>query len=235
MSLSNALKSDLKKPRICPISGQSDPLWSQTYHPWCRAIDPRVTCRRIKTDGISSMPGRAIKLDIFATNGTIMGLFFYQGQYILLLYQISFLYIFRQNVLKLIWKSPKFVPFREQSAPLWSRPWHRWCICCLINIYEISTQLTSYRLPCRYRYWVLLNTYILHGICLSLCVCLSVCLRVLSFMSMHVWWAVLCNCFCRTQSWSPTSFLSWCHCRLALTHPTPLNFCVIVRLLNLPV
>ena len=33
-----ALKSDLKKPRICPIWGQSDPLWSQTYHPWngCR-------------------------------------------------------------------------------------------------------------------------------------------------------------------------------------------------------
>ena len=29
-----ALKSDLKKPRICPIWGQSDPLWSQTYHPW---------------------------------------------------------------------------------------------------------------------------------------------------------------------------------------------------------
>ena len=29
----NALKSDLKKPRICPIWGQSDPLWSQTYHP----------------------------------------------------------------------------------------------------------------------------------------------------------------------------------------------------------
>ena len=29
----NALKSDLKKPQICPICGQSDPLWSQTYHP----------------------------------------------------------------------------------------------------------------------------------------------------------------------------------------------------------
>ena len=29
----NALKSDLIKPRICPIWGQSDPLWSQTYHP----------------------------------------------------------------------------------------------------------------------------------------------------------------------------------------------------------
>ena len=29
----NALKSDRKKPRICPIWGQSDPLWSQTYHP----------------------------------------------------------------------------------------------------------------------------------------------------------------------------------------------------------
>ena len=28
----NALKSDLKKPRICPIWGQSDPLWSQSYH-----------------------------------------------------------------------------------------------------------------------------------------------------------------------------------------------------------
>ena len=29
----NVLKSDLKKSRICPIWGQSDPLWSQTYHP----------------------------------------------------------------------------------------------------------------------------------------------------------------------------------------------------------
>ena len=28
------LKSDLKKSRICPIWGQSDLLWSQTYHPW---------------------------------------------------------------------------------------------------------------------------------------------------------------------------------------------------------
>ena len=27
----NALKSDLKKPCICPIWGQSDSLWSQTY------------------------------------------------------------------------------------------------------------------------------------------------------------------------------------------------------------
>ena len=30
----NTLKSDLKKPRICPIWGQSDPFLSQTYHPW---------------------------------------------------------------------------------------------------------------------------------------------------------------------------------------------------------
>ena len=29
----NALKSDLKKSRICPIWGQSDPLWSQTSQP----------------------------------------------------------------------------------------------------------------------------------------------------------------------------------------------------------
>ena len=28
----NVLKSDLKKSRICPIWGQSDPLWSQTWH-----------------------------------------------------------------------------------------------------------------------------------------------------------------------------------------------------------
>ena len=33
----NALKSDLKKPRICPIWGQSDPLWSQTYQPCNRS------------------------------------------------------------------------------------------------------------------------------------------------------------------------------------------------------
>ena len=26
----NALKCDLKKSRICPICGQSDPIWSQT-------------------------------------------------------------------------------------------------------------------------------------------------------------------------------------------------------------
>ena len=31
----NVLKSDLKKSQICPIWGvHSDPLWSQTYHPW---------------------------------------------------------------------------------------------------------------------------------------------------------------------------------------------------------
>ena len=29
----NTLKSDLKKTRMCSIWGQSDPLWSQTYHP----------------------------------------------------------------------------------------------------------------------------------------------------------------------------------------------------------
>ena len=34
----NALKSDLKKPRICSIWGQSDPLWSQTYHPWLKLL-----------------------------------------------------------------------------------------------------------------------------------------------------------------------------------------------------
>ena len=34
----NALKSDLKKSRICPIWDHSDPLWRQIYHPcpdWC--------------------------------------------------------------------------------------------------------------------------------------------------------------------------------------------------------
>ena len=36
----NALKSDLKKPRICPIWGQSDQIWSQTYHPCFRYIAP---------------------------------------------------------------------------------------------------------------------------------------------------------------------------------------------------
>ena len=34
----NALKSDPKKPQICPIWGQSDPLWSQTYHPWSHFV-----------------------------------------------------------------------------------------------------------------------------------------------------------------------------------------------------
>ena len=37
----NALKSDLIKSRICPIWGQSDPLWSQTYHPWVPAVFTR--------------------------------------------------------------------------------------------------------------------------------------------------------------------------------------------------
>ena len=40
----NALKSDLKKPRICPIWGQSEPLWSQTYHPCVRpSLSPHNT------------------------------------------------------------------------------------------------------------------------------------------------------------------------------------------------
>ena len=36
ISVLNALKSDLKKSRICTICGQTDPLWSQTYHPWAK-------------------------------------------------------------------------------------------------------------------------------------------------------------------------------------------------------
>ena len=38
----NALESDLKKSRICPIWGQSDPLWRQTYHPcddYCSLVE----------------------------------------------------------------------------------------------------------------------------------------------------------------------------------------------------
>ena len=42
----NALKSDLKNPRICPIWGQSDPLWSQTYHP-CFLIKSK-SCRDVR-------------------------------------------------------------------------------------------------------------------------------------------------------------------------------------------
>ena len=38
----NLLKSDLKKPRLCPIWGQSDPLWSRTYHPWFRMFSCRI-------------------------------------------------------------------------------------------------------------------------------------------------------------------------------------------------
>ena len=30
----NLLESDLKKSQICPIWGQSDPLWSQTWYDW---------------------------------------------------------------------------------------------------------------------------------------------------------------------------------------------------------
>ena len=33
-----------KKPRIFPIWGQSDPLWSQTYHPWVFPIN--YQCRK---------------------------------------------------------------------------------------------------------------------------------------------------------------------------------------------
>ena len=33
--IQNELKSVLKKTRICPICGQSDPLWSQTWFLWC--------------------------------------------------------------------------------------------------------------------------------------------------------------------------------------------------------
>ena len=32
--LPNVLKSDLKKSRFVQFEVQSDPLWSQTYHPW---------------------------------------------------------------------------------------------------------------------------------------------------------------------------------------------------------
>ena len=41
----NTLKSNLKKPRICPIWGQSEPLWtwSQTYHSWVEL------CNNVKT------------------------------------------------------------------------------------------------------------------------------------------------------------------------------------------
>ena len=38
-----ALKSDLKKPRICPIWGQSDPLWSQTNHPWKNVLEKQAS------------------------------------------------------------------------------------------------------------------------------------------------------------------------------------------------
>ena len=37
----NVLKSNLKRSLICPICGQSDPLWSQTYHPWLYYIEIR--------------------------------------------------------------------------------------------------------------------------------------------------------------------------------------------------
>ena len=39
LSFLNALKPDLEKPRICPILGQSDPIRSQTYHPWLVHLD----------------------------------------------------------------------------------------------------------------------------------------------------------------------------------------------------
>ena len=42
-----------ENPRICPIWGQSDPLWSQTYHPWTKQTRwTRQTDRRDRRDRI---------------------------------------------------------------------------------------------------------------------------------------------------------------------------------------
>ena len=41
----NSLNSDLKKTRICPIWGQSDPIWSQTYHPCVLGTTMVVMCK----------------------------------------------------------------------------------------------------------------------------------------------------------------------------------------------
>ena len=38
--------SDLKKFQICPNWGQSDPLWSQTYHSCPTGISPVLTCKQ---------------------------------------------------------------------------------------------------------------------------------------------------------------------------------------------
>ena len=40
----NVLKSDMKKSRICLIWGQSDPLWSQIYHPLLNPVPQVVGC-----------------------------------------------------------------------------------------------------------------------------------------------------------------------------------------------
>ena len=60
----NALKSDLKKPRICPIWAQSDPLWSQTYHPW---LKPTVIMRaeRKPSQRPVSRPETVLAADLF--------------------------------------------------------------------------------------------------------------------------------------------------------------------------
>ena len=36
----NVLKSDLEKSRICPMLGQSDPIWCQTGSPWLDVVEP---------------------------------------------------------------------------------------------------------------------------------------------------------------------------------------------------
>ena len=50
---SNALKSDLKKPRICPIWGQSDPIWS---------IEPNVLKSDMKKSRICPIWGQSDQL-----------------------------------------------------------------------------------------------------------------------------------------------------------------------------
>ena len=53
----DALKSDLKKPWICPILGPSDTLWSQTYHPCCKDWRVFEKSEELSQVGITSRLG----------------------------------------------------------------------------------------------------------------------------------------------------------------------------------
>ena len=99
-----ALKSDLKKSRICPIWGQSDPLWSQTYHPWFVCI--KATCNAVIFWPMAGLIG-----PIYDKSGTFIRYdfsTFWLGKTVL------------KSGLKKFWICPIWV----QSGPPWAKICH---------------------------------------------------------------------------------------------------------------